>query len=162
MQRRSNDPIKTAGRKVRAGRRAGVGAVCTNCGQSDPQKLVARSKPKYCHECYELQHGRKPKQGHHMAGKANSSVTVGVSTNDHQGVLSDAQRDWPVNTLQNPDGSPLLSLAGMLRGTADFIGELIAKLLQQCAEFAEDLDTFLRQKHGEWWRGTPFDGWEPG
>jgi hypothetical protein len=162
MARGSNDPIKTAGRRARAQRRNGVGAVCTDCGQDDPQKLVARSRPKRCHDCYELKHGRKPKQDHHLGGKTNSKATVEVSTNDHQGILSDAQRDWPIETLRNPDGSPLLSLAGMLRGIADFLGELVTKWLRQGAQFLEKLDAWLREKHGRWWIGTPFEGWQPG
>jgi nicotinamidase-related amidase len=158
----SNDPIKSANRKAKAQRRAGVDAVCTQCGQSDPNALVKRSRPKLCYECYQEKRGKKRTEPHHIGGKNNSRMTVRIRSNDHRR-LSDEQNEWPPRTLQNSDGSPLLALAGALRGTAAFIEDIITRMLRTCAEFAERLDAWLREQHGgNWWTGTPFDGWRPG
>jgi len=162
MPRPSSDPIKKAGRRAKAQRRNGVGAACSNCGKSDPLALVAKSRPKYCYQCYVQIRGRKPTEHHHVAGKGNAAVTVEVPSNDHRAILSEAQREWPTATLENVDGSPLLALAATLRGSADLIGDLITRLLQKCAELAESVDAWLREKHGDWWRGTQFEGWQPG
>jgi hypothetical protein len=48
---------------------------------------------------------------HHVAGKANSPITVPVPVNDHRACLSVAQADWPKSTLMNAHGSPLLAAA---------------------------------------------------
>jgi hypothetical protein len=163
MPRQSNDPIKTGTRKAKARRRNGVGAACTNCGESRPQALVTRSRPKLCYQCYEQIRGRKPTEPHHWAGHANSTVTVRVPSNDHRAMLSEAQREWPPTTLRNVDGSPLLALAAWLRGAADFIEDLIVRSFRRCADFVEEVEAWLREKHGDqWWIGSPFEGWQPG
>jgi hypothetical protein len=158
MTRRSNDPIKTGARKAKAQRQVGQGAFCVDCG--DAEKLVKRSRPKRCVTCYAAQRGDKKTEGHHIGGKANSPLTVEVPIADHQ-LLSEAQYEWAPGTLQNPDGSPLIALAGSLRGVADFIGELITAFLHRLASYAEDIDTWLREQYGRWWEGGPFDGWQP-
>jgi hypothetical protein len=159
MQRRSNDPIKTAARKAKAQRRVGQGAACTRCGDGRPDMLVRSSRPKLCLKCYALENGTKTTQSHHVAGRANSPLTVEISVTDHR-TLSEAQYEWPPETLRNVDGSPLLCAAGALRGTCDFIAELILRLIECCAEFLENLDAWLREKYGLWWNNTPFDGWQ--
>jgi pimeloyl-ACP methyl ester carboxylesterase len=123
MARRSSDPIKAGARRARAQRRVGAGAACTVCGETRAEALVARSRPRLCIQCYERRRGKKSTQGHHVGAKANAPLSVEIPANDHR-TLSDAQYEWPPPTLQNPDGSPLIALAGCLRGIADFIGDL--------------------------------------
>ena len=65
----------------------------------------------------------KTTQRHHPAGRANSPRTVEVPANEHR-ALSEAQYEWPPRTLQNPDGTPLLTVAAALRGAADLIEEI--------------------------------------
>jgi len=162
MERRSNDPVKTAVRKAKTQRRVGRGAACGDCGESRPETLVARSRPKRCYACYQVARGKKASEDHHMAGKANSRVTVDTPANDHR-VLSDAQYDWPLHVAQNTDGSPLLALAAALGGIADFIEKLIVRWLRQGKQLCIDIDEWLREQNGKtWWVGSPFEGWQPG
>lgn len=162
MARRSNDPIKTDARRAKAQRRVGHGAACVRCGESDPLALVAGTNPKLCQECYNTMLGKKRTESHHIAGKPNSRVTVELPANDHRAKLSEAQYEWPPQTLRNADGSPLLAAAAALRGIADFIEELIVAFIRQCAELAEKADAWLREQHGLWWKNGPLDGWQPG
>jgi hypothetical protein len=64
---------------------------------------------------------------HHVAGKANSPVTVPVPVNDHRACLSVAQADWPKSTLMNVHGSPLLAAAACVRGFVDMVFYLIER-----------------------------------
>ena len=126
MAGRSNDPIKSGARKAKAQRKVGQGAVCTECGESRAEALVARSRPKRCMQCYAIKRGQKSTETHHVAADANSPITVEVPTNDHR-MLNDAQYEWPPNVLQNPNGSPMLKAAGFIAGAADFIELLIIR-----------------------------------
>lgn len=157
-ERPSNDPIRKAGREAKAQRRAGIGALCSDCGRADA--LVARSRPKRCEECYARARGIRATQGHHLGAEANSPVMVEIPTNSHRR-LNESQYEWPPITLRNCEGSPLLAVAGMLRGSCDFVVELIVRLIEQCAELLEDLDSWLRERLGKWWEGTEFEGWQP-
>jgi hypothetical protein len=99
---------------------------------------------------------------HHVAGKANSRVTVAIRANDHRAVLSVAQWDWPRRTLENPEGCPLLAAAGCIRGFIDTISHLIADLLRWIAEMLEILSAFLNDRLGpHWWLGTPMSRFSP-
>jgi hypothetical protein len=122
--------------------------------------LIRRSRPKRCLKCYAIAKGRKNTEGHHLGGAANSPIIVETPVKDHR-TLSEAQYEWRPGTLDNPDGSPLTAIAGCLRGVADFIGELITAFIIRLAEAAEDIDAWLREQHGLWWKGGPFDGWQP-
>lgn len=158
--RRSKDPMKAHARQAKAQRRVGEGSVCADCGGSEA--LVARSRPKRCQECYQRKRGMKTTQRHHIAGRANSPVTVEVPANAHCDKLSPAQYEWPPETLQNPDGSPLLRAAGALRGSCDFIAELILQFIESCAVFLEEVNAWLCDEYGErWWHGSPFEDWQP-
>lgn len=162
MARRSNDPIKTGARKARTQRRVGQGVQCTACGESRAEALVARSRPKRCMQCYAVKRGKKITETHHFAGKANSRITVEVSANDHR-TLSDAQYEWASGVLPNPDQSPLLAASAFLYGAADFIENLIVDGLRCVADFLRRLDAWLRDRAGQfWWKGTEFEGWQPG
>jgi hypothetical protein len=68
-----------------------------------------------------------------------------VPVNDHRAELSAAQYDWPKDTLQNPDGCPLLSAAAHIRGFADTILYLTNQLFW-IAELLESLHRYL-SKH---------------
>jgi hypothetical protein len=162
MAQRSNDPIGTAVRKSKTRRRVGQGVICSQCGESRAEALVARSRPKLCMQCYAVRRGKKTTETHHFAGKANSKITVEVPANDHR-TLSDAQYEWPAGVLSNTGASPLLAAAAFLNGTADFIENLIVNGIRYVADFLRRLDTWLRERAGQfWWRGTEFDGWQPG
>ena len=111
--------------------------------------------------CYARQGREDAGEGHHIAARANSPVIIKVPINDHR-PLSEAQYEWPPSTVQNPDGSPLIALAGSLRGMADLLGELFVRFMHALADLAENVDGWLRDRHGLWWKGTEFDGWQPG
>jgi hypothetical protein len=95
---------------------------------------------------------------HHVAGKANSPVTVPIPANDHKAELSEAQYDWQWETLENPTGSPLRAGAGCVRGFIDIAQFLIETLLEWVARLLELLDDYLRERLGpKWWVGTPIE-----
>jgi len=78
-----------------------------------------------------------------------------VPVNDHRAILSPAQYDWPKETLENPDGSPLLAAAAHIRGFIDTIYYFIDKLLAWIPEFLEALHALLTKRLGpKWWRKT--------
>jgi hypothetical protein len=93
---------------------------------------------------------------HHLAGKANSSVTDDVPVNDHRAVLSVAQLDWPPGTLENPAGCPLLAAAACIRGFIDWLKYKTDTLLRWIAEMLEALSAFMFEERGpRWWVNTP-------
>ena len=99
---------------------------------------------------------------HHFAKSANNPLTVPVPTNDHRAELTVAQDDWPRETRDNPDGSPLLAAAGCIRGFVDWVVYLLQKGVLWVAEMLETLNKFLRDKHGsKWWVGTPLERFAP-
>jgi hypothetical protein len=99
---------------------------------------------------------------HHPFGKANNPTTIPVSVNDHRADLSMAQHDWPKETRENPDASPLRAGAGCLRGFVDTVIYLIRKGVLWIAEALEWLDGFLVEKLGpKWWVGTWLEKYAP-
>jgi hypothetical protein len=109
------------GRRAKAERRAGVGAGCA-CGETRPQALIPNSNPKVCAACDRKKKGKTAVDNHHVAGRANSPITVPIPVNDHRAELSVAQREvWPKRTLENPDGSPVLAIAAGIRGFIDTV-----------------------------------------
>jgi hypothetical protein len=78
---------------------------------------------------------------HHPAGDANNPTTTPIPVNDHRAVLNVAQYDWPQQTLENPDSSPLLARAACIRGYLDTNEYLMDKLLREDLEFLEKLNT---------------------
>jgi hypothetical protein len=72
--------------------------------------------------------------------------------------LSEDQRDWPPETLQNPDGSPLLRAAACIRGFTDILLYLAEQLLLWVADLLETLNSHLTEKYGpRWWLNTPIE-----
>ncbi len=155
---RSTDPIKTGARRAKTQRRVGQGASCTDCGREE--MLVRRSRPKRCLRCYALKNRKKTTETNHVAGEANSPITIEVPITAHR-TLSEAQYEWPPGVLSNADGSPLLAAAGFLCGAADCIEHLVVNGLRYVAEFLRKLDAWLREHmNPSWWKGTDFDGWQ--
>lgn len=156
------DPIRAAQRKTRAQRRVGLGARCASCGESRPGALIAGTKPMTCTACKRTKNGGSTMDKHHVAGKANSTVTIKVSVNDHRAILSDAQYDWSRETRENPDGCPLRAAAACLRGFIDTIDYLVTSLLHWIVDMLELLSDLLKEKFGpQWWAGTPLAHFSP-
>lgn len=144
------DPIGAYRRGVTAQRV--IGARKCACGETRPDALIAESEPTTCAECKRKSEGRSTFDDHHPAGKANDPTTIPVPVNDHRADLSVAQRDWPKETLENRDGSPLLADAARIRGFVDTHNYLIERLLLTRAERLERLNAYLVKKLGQkWW-----------
>jgi hypothetical protein len=150
-----SDPIRTYQRKAVTARRAGKNTHCA-CGETRLEALVTGSKPTCCAECRRTMKGQTIRDNHHVAGRANSSVTVAIPVNDHRAVLSVAQYDWPKATLENTDICPLLAAAACIRGFIDTICYLIDELLRWIAKMLEILSAVLNDRLGpQWWLNTP-------
>lgn len=155
------DPIGAYQRKTIAARRVGAESQCI-CGEARPEALIAGRKPIMCSTCDRKSRGQTTFDDHHVAGKANSPVTIPVPVNDHRGELNAAQQDWPKRTLENPERSPLLAAAASIRGFVDYIVYLIKRGLLWAAEMLEKLDAVLAEKLGpKWWLGTPLAQFAP-
>lgn len=112
-------------------------------------------KSKICAECNRKSLGQKTTDKHHVAGKANDPITISVPVNDHRARLSADQMDWPKETRENPDGSPLLAAAAGIRGFVDTVEYLLEKLLLRHAAILEETDAYLVRTLGrKWWLKT--------
>jgi hypothetical protein len=81
-----------------------------------------------------------------------------MPANDH-GILSDYQQDWSLETLRNPDGSPLLRAAASVRGWLDTLRLIMERTVGWVPAFLEALDAWLRGSLGErWWE--QFAAWQ--
>jgi hypothetical protein len=155
------DPEAAYVRKQVAQRRVGPNAKC-QCGETRPEALKRKNKRVICHECQRKELGMKTTDEHHFAMEANLPDTITVPANDHAAELNVAQYDWPKQTQQNPDGSPLIAAAGSIRGFVDTVLYLIEKGLHWVADMLEKLDTFLVEKFGaKWWVDTPLESFAP-
>ncbi len=155
------DPEAAWVRQATAARRVGVNAKCA-CGETRPQALIRNSKPTMCHECKRKEEGKTIVDDHHVFAKANSPVTIPTPVNDHRAELSVAQYDWPKKTLENPEGSPLLAAAGVVRGFIDYIHYLIEKGLAWVVQMLEAADAVLARLAGpKWWVGTELEKFAP-
>jgi hypothetical protein len=155
------DPVHAHARKATAERRAGTGAKCA-CGELRPEALISGSNPTICAACDRENSGKNPFDDHHPAGRSNCAATLPIWVNDHRAWLSEAQRDWPVDTLENPDGSPLLAMAACARGYLDTDDYLKRNLLLANPEVLETLDAFLLKKLGpKWWVNTELEQFAP-
>jgi hypothetical protein len=151
------DPGAAYQRRVAATRRFPTGSSCA-CGELRPEAFVSNSNPVICAACDRARKGKKTMDKHHVAGRANSPITILVPVNDHRAELSPAQYDWPKATLENATGSPLLARAARVRGFVDTNSYLVETLLLPHAEFCELLDSMLTEKLGpEWWVNTDLD-----
>lgn len=147
----SRDPIAAYARASQAVRRVGVGARCA-CGQNCAQALMKQSTPMICARCQRKSAGKTVMERHHIAGKANSNITISIPVNDHRGRLSVDQAEWLVETLRNPDRCPLTAIAACMRGFGNTVRYLIDALLIGPAEFLEEVSRYLRRRLGpKWW-----------
>lgn len=155
------DPIAACQREAVAKRRVGEGAQCA-CGESRAEAPISGSDPVRCIECNRKLLGQTTVDNHHVAGKANSPITMPAPANDHSAVLTVAQQDWPKETLENPDGSPLLRAAASIRGFVDYLLYLIDKFILWIPEMLETLDALLVKKLGrKYWLGTDLEKYAP-
>jgi hypothetical protein len=117
--------------------------------------LIPKSRPRICAACQRKRQGKTEIDLHHVAGKSNHAATVPVPVNDHRARLNLEQYKWPSKTLRNPDASPLLAIAGCIRGFIDFVEYCIDEFLRWIAGLIETLDAYLVEKLGpRWWVGT--------
>jgi len=155
------DPIAAYQREAVAERRVGENAQCA-CEESRPKALIAGRDPAICASCDRKKRGQTMLDDHHVAGEANSPVTIPIWVNDHRARLNTDQYDWPKETLQNPNASPLLAAAASNRGTADSTIYLAETFLYEKGEMLEALDIFLEERLGpKWWVGTPLEKYAP-
>lgn len=151
------DPIAAYQRRAVARRRVGEDAQCA-CGESRPEALLSGNNPAICAACDREKRGKTMLDQHHVAGKSNSPATILIPVNDHRARLSADQHDWPRETLENPNGSPLLAAAASLRGYSDTSTYLVERFVLNNPEMLETLDAFLIEKLGpEWWIGTSME-----
>lgn len=156
-----NDPIAAYQRKATAGRRIGADRQCA-CGEKRPEALIAGTNPIVCASCKRRKEGKTTMDHHHVFGKANDPTTIQLPINDHRADLSVSQQEWLKETLQNPNGSPLLRAAACIRGFIDTILYLIEKGLHWVADMLERLDALLVKKWGaQWWIGTELEQFKP-
>jgi hypothetical protein len=155
------DPIAAHRREVLAVRRVGPDSKCL-CGESRPHALLPGSNPTICAKCDRNRRGWKEDDFHHLFGIANSPVKISTPVNDHRGSLSVSQQNWPRETLENRDASPLLASAAKIRGFIDFILYLMQEHLLPIAQLLERLDTILRRKLGtNYWKKLKLTAFEP-
>src|SRR5712664_819260 len=83
---------------------------CELCGESHASALTGSTPNIICSECQAKKSERSPIEQHHPAGRNNDEHTIPIPANNHR-ILSDRQIDWPVDTLRNPNASPLLAAA---------------------------------------------------
>jgi hypothetical protein len=124
IKAKQRDPESAYARNAISKRRSGVGARC-KCGETRAQALIREKTCVICHECKRKEQAISTRDSHHFAMKANSPITVSVPVNDHRAELNVAQHDWPKQTRENPDGSPLIAAAACIRGFMDTILYLI-------------------------------------
>jgi len=159
-ERLQRDPSVAFVRKAIAARRI-AGRKC-GCGEERPSALISKGDCVKCHECLNKKKGKSTVENHHVAGEANDCTTIPIPANDHRAELSQAQYDWPKQTLENPAGCPLLASAGCVRGFADTEAYLIDKLLLRRVEMLETLSVFLTERLGpEWWINTEMEQFLP-
>lgn len=148
-------------RKAIAERCLGKQRECACCAESRVFALDRNTNPRLCFKCKRAHEGKNTMDNHHVPGKANSDMTVRMPVNEHA-ELSEAQRDWPEDTLRNPEGCPLRAGAAGIRGTADLIVQSIKAFLLWIAEMLELLSDYLAEKLGpNWWINTQFEKYAP-
>jgi hypothetical protein len=156
------DPIATHRRKKAAAIRTGVGKKCTECPENRPEALIPNSNPTICAKHKRIKERKSHVDQHHVAGKANDSLTIPVDVNDHRAELSVAQQNWEQPILENPDGCPVIAIAGRIRGVTDTILYLLQKLVRWIPAALVALSKYLKGQLGpNWWIGTSFEQFAP-
>jgi hypothetical protein len=154
---RTTKPTDLYVRKSRSRRRIGLGAQCA-CGERRHLALIANSGTVTCYCCKRVADQKSTIDDHHIAGRSNYSATIPIPTNDHVAELSERQRDWPEQTLRNPDGDPFLKGAACVRGVHDTIIYIVDHVLLWVAHLLEIASALLTQMTGRfYWRNTPLE-----
>lgn len=149
MNAQSNDADR---RREQAYERSGTRTPrCQSCPETDPIVLTGKHPQIICYRCMAIRDGKKATEDHHIGGQHNDPFTVPIPANDHRR-LNDMQNDWPERTLKNSDGSPLVGIAGLLRGWIDVLLLIIKQVLVKLPAALEDLNVCLTQSIGPaWW-----------
>ena len=156
------NPVEHFVRREQAERRVGVDAQCASCGENRADALIVGSAPTTCVQCHRTRKGHRTVDLHHVAGAANDSTTIPVSVNDHVADLSERQRDWPRETLENPHGCPLLRAAACIRGAVDILYYTVERSVMWVVGVIESLSAWLSATYGpSWFRGTPLEQFAP-
>jgi len=154
------DPRAAHRREVMAARRVGLDKKCT-CGESRPEALIPGEDPAICAKCDRKRRKWNTSDNHHLFGIANSPGKTSIPVNDHRAFLSVSQQNWPRETLENTDGSPLLASAAKIRGFGDFVLYLIQEHLLPAAELLERFDAILKRKLGKkYWKKMKLKAFE--
>lgn len=149
-----SEAIRREGHYRRLGTRNPRCSVCglTGCG---PAMFAGRVPSITCLQCVARLAGRIPIEQHHLAGASNDPATVPTPGNGHA-FVTDAQRDWPPDTLRNPRDSPLRWAAAWFRGCLELLAMLIA-LAGAVPPVIELVDELLTDALGErWWEAIGF------
>jgi hypothetical protein len=156
------NPIEHYVRREQAERRVGVDAQCSTCGESRAEALIVDSTPITCVKCHRTRKGHRTVDLHHVAGEANDATIIPVVVNDHVADLSERQRDWPHETLENPHGCPLLRAAACIRGAVDVLYYTVERSVTWIAKALESLSAWLSARFGpSWFHGTPLEQFAP-
>jgi hypothetical protein len=131
---RKSDPIGAWLRDTRASRRVGRRAACA-CGEPRPFALISGRSPPLCFRCERLAHGRAPYDLNHVFGKRNSPLTIRYPVNDHRAIFNVKQLDWTPESLENPNGDPLLEALARFHG----LDNNVVHMLADCIAFAPRL-----------------------
>lgn len=140
-------PDESLGRAVRRARRQlrlGDGSHC-ECGQGNPVLLRRTPAGIECADCQARRRTGHNTERHHPAGRANSEFAVPINADTHA-LLTDAQHDWPRDTLRNPRQHPARRLAAIIRAGIDtlrVVGEPLGAELEELTDWLESLDTDL-------------------
>ncbi len=131
--------------------RLGPEAVCEACSETDPRTLQ-QTEVTLCAECRLALSGKPTTERHHPAGQHNDAFTAPLPANPHA-VLSDAQHDWPPETLRNPNQDFLRLLAAWLRFFADTF-RYLSEQAHTWATRLEQTSTYLVATLGPHWQGA--------
>lgn len=130
---------------------------CVICGEKEPSALTGTAPEIRCYECSRIDSGKSPIEMHHLSGQHNDpDFVVPLPGNAHR-FASDLQKTWPVDTLRNPDCSPLLRASATIRGFLDILFIAIDYVMGWIPPFLESLDTILKSQLGDkWWQQSKY------
>jgi hypothetical protein len=129
----------------------------SGCEENDPFALTGADPAILCREHLAKTQGRARIEQHHPGGRHNDPLTVPIPGNDHA-ALSELQAQWPEETLRNPDQSPLLRIAAILRGWLDILQTVIDRGVRWIPPALEGLDEILTDRFGpRWWEELGWD-----